>query len=102
MSEFTTPENAAWKNACEILGLEYRQRRITGALVALCIFHQERTPSMWMRPNGKLECFGCGATDRIQGFVDRIQEEQPFLEEYELLFTRDNPWERYKTYDEEA
>lgn len=73
MDSHQTPENVEWKSALDELGISYRQRRITGAIVALCVFHDEKTPSMYMWPDGNLYCHGCMATDRVEGFVGRMK-----------------------------
>ena len=66
-----TPENPEWKATLDELGVIYRQRRISGALVALCFFHDEKTPSMYMWPDGNLYCHGCQATERVEGFTEK-------------------------------
>lgn len=36
---------------------------------ALCIFHQEKTPSLWLNPDNTCHCFGCGRHEDIIGVV---------------------------------
>jgi hypothetical protein len=66
-----TPENAEWKAALDELGVPYRQRRLSGAILTLCFFHDEKTPSMYMWPDGNLYCHGCGMQERVEGFVEK-------------------------------
>ena len=42
-------------------------------LVALCPFHQEKTPSLVLTPSkGLFHCFGCGVSGDVIGFVTRF------------------------------
>jgi len=48
-----------------------------GAIMTLCVFHQERTPSLRIWPDGNYLCHGCGKSGRARdhhqllGLVDR-------------------------------
>ena len=48
-----------WEGILKQLGIQFTKRS-TGALMALCVFHSERTASMRFWPNGSWHCFGCG------------------------------------------
>ncbi len=51
-------------------GIEIRKKGST--LVALCPFHQEKTPSFVLTPSkGLFHCFGCGVSGDVIGFVTR-------------------------------
>jgi DNA primase catalytic core len=51
-------------------GIEIRKKGTT--LVALCPFHQEKTPSFTITPTkGLFHCFGCGVSGDVIGFVCR-------------------------------
>jgi DNA primase catalytic core len=57
-------------------------------LVALCPFHQEKTPSFTITPaKGLYHCFGCGAAGDVIGFVTR-HEKLTFSAALELLAKR--------------
>lgn len=94
-----TPENQEWKAALNELGVSYRQRRISGALVALCFFHDEKTPSMYMWPSGNLYCHGCGAEERVEGFTEKAKMWREKAEAWHLedvtfdkeMFHKDGP-----------
>src|SRR3990172_4336252 len=52
-------------------GIEIRKKGTT--LVALCPFHQEKTPSFVVTPSkGLFHCFGCGVSGDVIGFVTRF------------------------------
>src|SRR3990172_7303496 len=52
-------------------GIEIRKKGTT--LVALCPFHQEKTPSFVVMPSkGLFHCFGCGVSGDVIGFVTRF------------------------------
>jgi len=36
-------------------------KQVSGKLLGLCPIHDEKTPSFWVKPNGKFECYGCGS-----------------------------------------
>src|SRR3712207_5419676 len=45
-----------------------------GALKGLCPFHDEKTPSLNIRPSrGTFHCFGCGVGGDVFEFVQRIE-----------------------------
>jgi DNA primase catalytic core len=57
-------------------------------LVALCPFHQEKTPSFTITPaKGLYHCFGCGAAGDVIGFLTRY-EKMNFSAALELLAGR--------------
>lgn len=50
-----------WKPLLELLGIQIAQVRSTGAIYALCPFHNEKTPSCVFWPkSGRFQCHGCG------------------------------------------
>lgn len=49
-----------WTPMLDALEWPYKQRR-TGAIIARCLMHSERTPSFVMRPSLYYTCYGCGA-----------------------------------------
>ena len=59
----------------EIIGEYVALRRAgAGSLKGLCPFHDEKTPSMNVRPSiGTFHCFGCGAGGDAVAFVMRIE-----------------------------
>ncbi|MCR3718678.1 MULTISPECIES: DNA primase [Prauserella salsuginis group] len=59
-----------------------------GALKGLCPFHEEKTPSMNVRPtHGTFHCFGCGEGGDVIKFIMQI-EHLPFVEAVERLADR--------------
>jgi DNA primase len=49
-------------------------RKCGKQLVALCPFHEEKTPSFTVTPaKGLFHCFGCGAGGDVFTFVQRIE-----------------------------
>ena len=64
----TTEER--WEHAFRDAGLRYRKTSVARALVALCVFHDEKTPSMWAYPSGKLYCYGCGDKSSLEWFEE--------------------------------
>jgi len=38
----------------------------SGAITLLCIFHEERTPSLRIWPDGGFRCFGCGVHGKVE------------------------------------
>ena len=36
-----------------------RIHKKSGALICCCFFHRERTPSLYLYPNGRWQCYGC-------------------------------------------
>ena len=64
----TTEER--WEQAFRDAGLRYRKTSVAHALVALCVFHDERTPSMWAYPSGKLYCYGCAGKSSLEWFEE--------------------------------
>lgn len=78
-----TPENAEWRAVLDEQGFAYRQRRLSGALISLCLFHDEKTPSMYMWPNGNLYCHGCGVTLTLDEFLPRLGDWRAVEAEYD-------------------
>lgn len=90
MEVYSTPENAAWKQTCDELGLSYRQRRVSGALVRICVFHDEKTPSMWMYPDGNLYCYGCLKSTTVEEFPSEVAAGTRRRVEFEQWMTQQN------------
>ena len=42
-----------------------------GPVVVHCVFHEERTPSLFLYPDGGFMCYGCGACGDLVDFIDR-------------------------------
>ncbi len=61
----------AWNSVVRHLKLAYKLRQ-TGVYYVLCVFHQEKTPSLVLRPNGRYRCYGCRAGGTIEEFIERI------------------------------
>lgn len=83
-----TPENGEWKAILDELEVGYRQRRLSGAIFRLCFFHDEKSPSMFMWPNGGLYCHGCGVTLDIDEFLPAVHEGAVNLEEFDARLER--------------
>jgi hypothetical protein len=62
--------------------------RATGAVRALCVFHNERTPSLVGWPSGRFLCHGCQATGDAASFVHAFDEAAD-VEEWWRGFGRD-------------
>lgn len=45
---------------------------VTGRLIMNCCFHEERTPSLSLYPNGGYTCYGCTACGGIPEFVTKL------------------------------
>jgi len=56
-------------------GLELRQRG--NRWVARCPFHEERTPSFVLFPDGGIKCFGCGWYGDVINLVSKALEVRP-------------------------
>jgi DNA primase len=54
----------------EYCGLELKKSNQN--YVALCPFHQEKTPSFTIFPDNKFKCFGCGEYGNVFGFAMKI------------------------------
>lgn len=50
-----------WEPVVEALDIYAKRRSVSGALISLCIFHGDKTPSFWMYPSERAICYGCGA-----------------------------------------
>jgi DNA primase len=62
-----------WQRIVKVLKCQHRVRN-SGAIVALCVFHQEKTASLWLRPNNLYKCYGCGAQGEILDFLIELLE----------------------------
>lgn len=62
----------SWEQVLRKLGISYRKRS-TDALVTLCVFHEEKTPSCHFWPSGHFRCHGCLLTGDMMYFVRRYQ-----------------------------
>jgi DNA primase len=73
----------------EVMGEYVALRRAGGgALKGLCPFHEEKTPSLSVRPtHGTFHCFGCGVGGDVIAFVMRI-DHLSFVEAVERLADR--------------
>lgn len=67
-----------WERILSHFEIPYR-RRSSGVLLRLCLFHTERTASMFFRPSGKYSCYGCGAEGNIKTFTHKAANIPPFL-----------------------
>jgi hypothetical protein len=45
---------------CRASGFELRRNGSSGKYICICPFHNEKTPSFTIYPNGRAHCFGCG------------------------------------------
>ena len=60
-----------WEKICRTIQLAYKVRS-TGVIVALCPFHNEKTPSCHMWPkSGNFYCFGCGTRGNQREFLSK-------------------------------
>ncbi|HSX43884.1 MAG TPA: CHC2 zinc finger domain-containing protein [Candidatus Saccharimonadales bacterium] len=75
----------AWKSICAELPIAYRQRSITKALVSLCVFHAEKTPSFWMYPSGIFNCYGCSSNGDMTDFIYEPKPQYPDAHPSKLL-----------------
>src|SRR5919198_2419994 len=73
----------------EVIGEYVALRRAGGAaLKGLCPFHDEKTPSLNVRPsNGTFHCFGCGVGGDVIAFVMQL-DHLTFVEAVERLADR--------------
>ena len=53
-----------WAAVFRLAGAKRVTTRSTGLVRALCLFHAEKTPSMFGWPGGGFYCFGCQAGGR--------------------------------------
>ncbi len=60
--------NWTWSQIINFYGIGARKNS-TGILIALCVFHKEKTPSLKFYPNGGYCCYGCGASGKMLLFV---------------------------------
>jgi DNA primase len=55
-----------------VLGRHLQLRRSGDGFVAPCPFHEDRSPSLHVYPDGRFHCFGCGAHGDVFGFLQRM------------------------------
>lgn len=53
----------------EVVGGRVRLKKAGGNQIGLCPFHEEKTPSFHVYPDGHYHCFGCGAHGTTLGFL---------------------------------
>ena len=103
----TTEER--WEQAFRDTNLKYRKTSVAHALVALCVFHDERTPSMRAYPSGKLYCYGCGDRSSLEWFeefgsdtvaINGISKHQERLRRIDPVTKREMDAVVYKASDE--
>ncbi|MCA9342712.1 hypothetical protein KC950_01715 [Candidatus Saccharibacteria bacterium] len=58
-----------WKPIADATGILYRIRSVSGALVSLCVIHDEKSPSLWMRESNKFNCYGCGTNGTRSDYI---------------------------------
>lgn len=61
----------SWDSVLSTLEVPFRKRS-TGVLVALCPFHNERTPSTHFWPSGNFRCHGCHAGGGVVDFIQQL------------------------------
>ena len=74
----------------EDIVINYVQLKRAGndSLKGLCPFHEEKSPSFYVRSNrGYFYCFGCGESGDVYNFIQKI-EHTSFIEAVELLANR--------------
>lgn len=82
-------EVKARSDLAEIIGQHVTLKSAgVGSLRGLCPFHDERTPSFYVRPQlGFYHCFGCGESGNVYTFLTRY-EQLGFIEAVERLADR--------------
>ena len=58
-----------WGYVLQAAGLTAK-RRSSGSRVMRCVFHDEKSPSLFFWPNGSFLCFGCKAGSTITDFIE--------------------------------
>lgn len=53
----------------DVIGERVRLKKAGGNQMGLCPFHDEKTPSFHVYPDGHYHCFGCGAHGTTLGFL---------------------------------
>lgn len=64
-------ERLSWRDVLTYLGIQFETRK-SGVLVARCVFHREKTPSLTLYPRpGQLRfcCYGCGYSGHMMKFL---------------------------------
>ncbi len=77
-----------WAALFARVGARRIKARTTGAVYALCVFHDERTPSLVGWPSGRFLCHGCLASGDAASFV-RAFDENADVEAWWRGFGRD-------------
>lgn len=74
MEELDQVDVISWKQLLLNLKLEpvYLKERASGVLTCICVFHCEKTPSMWLRPSRLFQCYGCGGGGTQVTFIRRL------------------------------
>ncbi len=60
---------ASWRDIVKGLRIPYKERKTVGKIYVSCILHNEKTPSMLLRPSGVFHCFGCGGSGDVIDFL---------------------------------
>ena len=68
----------------EVIGNRVRLKKAGGNQTGLCPFHDEKTPSFHVYPDGHYHCFGCGAHGTTLGFLMEM-DGLTFVEAVETL-----------------
>jgi hypothetical protein len=58
-----------WEQVLASLETKDVIRRKSGVIILHCVFHTEKTPSLWLRPTGSYVCYGCHARGDMLDFV---------------------------------
>ena len=78
-------------NLVELVGEVTKVKKSGRNVMAVCPFHQEKTPSMSVdAARGLYHCFGCGESGDLFRFVEQTQGLN-FSEALELLARRSGP-----------
>lgn len=51
----------------------HQLRRSGASLVCRCMFHDERTPSLHVFPDGRFKCFGCGEAGDVLDYIQKTR-----------------------------
>jgi DNA primase len=81
------PPWVRWDTVLHRLGISHKVRS-TGNVIAPCVFHRERTPSLFFWRKGfRFHCFGCGTEGTIIDFVNSVLYAEPESKRIEVLTT---------------
>ncbi|MBP9827836.1 hypothetical protein KBC55_01650 [Patescibacteria group bacterium] len=65
--------NFSWQTLLARFGIYHLRPRRSGVIYTLCIFHQERTPSLVLYPNNQTyHCYGCQRSGHAVKFVRQL------------------------------